>query len=146
MVQKKFNEDERLYLSMLDNNISRMNTNSMNCKVLMTAMVAGILALLTNDGVSEKILFIAMAITVLSYVLDCYYLMLEKDFRDIEKAFLNATEENRSKLLFVFTKKEGYSDVVSTKMNFLKSLISKSTCILYGSVEIALLIIWYYFY
>ena len=65
-------EDRNLFLTFLNDNIGRMNANSMNCKTLMAALNAGLLAVYTTKQ-DSRILWIAIALTVVLYLLGCYY-------------------------------------------------------------------------
>ena len=131
-------EDRNLFLTFLNDNIGRMNANSMNCKTLMAALNAGLMALcITND--TESVIWIAMGLTALLYILDCYYLMLEKNFREIEKHVikLEEAELNKQNVLFNFNANKVIGEYTSIK-NFGKSLYSPSTLYVYLAVEIAL--------
>ncbi len=134
---KIMQEDRNLFLTFLNDNIGRMNANSMNCKTLMAALNAGLMALcITND--TESVLWIAMGLTALLYFLDCYYLMLEKNFRGIEKHVIKLAEVDLNKnVLFNFNANKVIGKYTSIK-NFMKSLYSPSTLYVYLAVEIAL--------
>lgn len=135
---KNMQEDRNLFLTFLNENIGRMNANSMNCKTLMAALNAGLMALcIAND--TELVLWIAMGLTVLLYFIDCYYLMLEKNFREIENVVIKLEEAELSKqnVLFNFDANKLIGKYTSIK-NFLKSLYSPSTLYVYIAVEIAL--------
>lgn len=132
-------DEKNLFLTFLNDNIGRMNANSMNCKTLMAALNAGLLAACATSTKSE-ILWIAIGLTVLLYFLDCYYLMLEKNFRDLESNLVRQTDEKEiPRLLFNFDTKEVFGSKRILK-NFCKSLYSPSTLWIYLPVVVAMII------
>ena len=68
------------HLTIMQGVIQRMAENSRSCKVWCVTLVAAILVLVARTGEAEHAL-IALAPTVLLYLLDAYYLMLERGFR-----------------------------------------------------------------
>lgn len=70
------NEDKRLHLQFIQNNISRMNTNSSNVKGWCITIVSALFALFAGTG---KIFFIWICIIpiILFYLLDASYLQQE---------------------------------------------------------------------
>lgn len=133
-------ENRNLFLNFLNDNIGRMNANSMNCKTLMAALNAGLLAAGATSSKYE-ILWIAIGITILLYFLDCYYLMLEKNFRCLESNLLEEEKESDdiSGLLFNFNAKEILGFKKEWK-NFAKSLYSPSTLGIYIPIVVAIII------
>lgn len=79
---------ENLYIQLLQENITRMNQNSMQCKTWCIALIAGILAVVATTQ-NENLIFIGIAITLGAYVLDCSYLRLEKNFRCFERRLID---------------------------------------------------------
>ena len=67
------------HLTIMQGVIQRMAENSRSCKVWCVTLVAAILVLVARTGEAEHAL-IALAPTVLFYLLDAYYLMLERRF------------------------------------------------------------------
>lgn len=90
---KNLNSAESLYIQLLQENISRMNQNSMQCKTWCIALIAGVLAVVATTQ-NENLIFIGIAITLGAYVLDCSYLRLEKNFRRFEKRFIDALKDD----------------------------------------------------
>ncbi len=68
------------HLEIMQDVIGRMAENSRSCKVWCVTLVAATLVLIARTGEANHAL-IALAPAVLFYVLDAYYLMLEKRFR-----------------------------------------------------------------
>ena len=102
-----FNEDERLYLQMMQDNISRMASNSSNCKNWMVMIVAALLAVSFDiSSMNWWLLLIALPI-FLFWWLDAYYLKLERGMRNRQRLFLNICTgveetEQYSSALFYF--------------------------------------------
>ena len=67
--------------------IQRMAENSRSCKVWCVTLVSAILVLVARTGKAEHAL-IALAPTALFYLLDAYYLMLERRFRNSYNNFV----------------------------------------------------------
>ena len=74
--------------------ISRMAENSRSCKIWCVTLVAGILVLVARTGQPQHAL-IALAPVVLFYVLDAYYLSLERGFRRSYSSFVLQLREGR---------------------------------------------------
>ena len=69
------------HLEIMQGVIQRMAENSRSCKVWCVTLVSAILVLVARTGKADHAL-IALAPTVLFYVLDAYYLGLERRFRN----------------------------------------------------------------
>ena len=75
------------HLSMIQGVITRMAENSRSCKVWCVTLVAGTLVLVARTGESHHAL-IALMPTLLFFVLDSYYLALERAFIEAQNAFV----------------------------------------------------------
>ena len=75
------------HLEIMQGVIARMAENSRYCKVWCVTLVAATLVLVARTGEAAHAL-IALAPTALLYLLDSYYLMLEKGFRKSYEAFV----------------------------------------------------------
>ena len=75
------------HLTIMQGVIQRMAENSRSCKVWCVTLVAAILVLVARTGKAEHAL-IALAPTALLYLLDAYYLMLERGFRESYNCFV----------------------------------------------------------
>ena len=76
------------HLDIMQGVISRMAENSRSCKVWCVTLVAATLVLVARTGEPQHAL-IALAPTALFYVLDAYYLMLERTFRISYNSFVD---------------------------------------------------------
>ena len=94
-------ENDRHYISLLQDNINRMASNSSNCKTWLITLVAAITALQLTTEDLRNILWIAVVLVVLFYLVDSYYLSLERKFIELEKEFValcKTKEENKDAL------------------------------------------------
>ena len=75
------------HLEIMQGVISRMAENSRSCKVWCVTLVAATLVLVARTGKADHAL-IAVSPVALFYVLDAYYLMLERRFRHSYNSFV----------------------------------------------------------
>lgn len=82
-------EDVRAHLSMMQSVITRMAENSRACKTWAVTLVAAILVVVARFGGSSgdsafepETALIALVPTILFWLLDSYYLALERGFRE----------------------------------------------------------------
>jgi hypothetical protein len=89
MRENIYNEDERQYLQMMQDNIARMANNSANCKNWMVMIVAAIFAV--SCGLTEMNWWLLLTLLpiVLFWRLDAFYLRLERGMRNRLRLFLN---------------------------------------------------------
>lgn len=76
------------HLEIMQGVITRMAENSRSCKVWCVTLVSAVLVLVARTGEPQHAL-IALAPAVLFYVLDAYYLMLERRFRNSYSNFVD---------------------------------------------------------
>lgn len=82
----KYTEEVRHYISLIQDNINRMAANSTNCKTwLITLLTADLIFL---KGILLHNIWILLFPTILFFIVDCYYLGLERRFIQIEIEFL----------------------------------------------------------
>lgn len=103
-----FSEDERQYLQMMQDNISRMASNSANCKNWLIMIVAALFAMSCDATDLKGWLFLLFLPIGLFWWLDAYYLKLERGMRNRQRLFLNIcsgidTSEDYSDALFNFS-------------------------------------------
>lgn len=79
MEDDKMNDDEKLYLQFLQNNISRMNSNSAQAKGWCIAIVTALLAIFSETK-NNLFLFICFVPIILFCILDVLYLQQEHKF------------------------------------------------------------------
>lgn len=96
MSESTFKEDDRHYLQMLQDIITRMANNSSNCKTWMMSIFTAIIALQLTVDALRPYLWIVLVPDVLFYYLDAYYLGLENDFRNLQTDFIKARKEGDS--------------------------------------------------
>lgn len=82
------------HLEIMQGVISRMVENSRSCKMWCVTLVAATLVLVARTGNADHAL-IALAPTALFYVLDAYYLMLERRFRNSYNGFVAKVHEGQ---------------------------------------------------
>ena len=103
-MSKVYDEDCRLYLTMLQSNIERMATNCKNCKTWMITMVTAFMALESAVKAVNEWILLGLLPIVLFWYLDAFYLSLERGMRNRERNFINSVNDNKdvSSMLFNF--------------------------------------------
>lgn len=84
------------HLKMIEEVIKRMADNSLSLKKLYIALYSGFIAIIFNtnkDKIDCNIIFIMLCITIIFFILDRYYLILEKKYR---KLFEQVNEHNEN--------------------------------------------------
>lgn len=89
MGKSDISEDGRLYLQMMQDNITRMATNSANAKTWLITIVAAFLAIGCNINNFDYWLLLAIAPICVFWYLDAYYLNIERGLRNREQRFIN---------------------------------------------------------
>ena len=84
-----YNEDERQYLQMMQENITRMASNSANAKTWMVTIVAAFLAIGCQIDELGYWLLLALIPIVVFWYIDAFYLRLERQIRNREQQFIN---------------------------------------------------------
>ena len=90
------------HLEILQGVINRMAENSRSCKVWCVTLVAAILVLVARTGQADHAL-IALGPTALFYVLDSYYLALERGFRKTYGSFVRKLNEQQATTSDLYT-------------------------------------------
>lgn len=160
MEQKQFTDDDRQYLQMMQDNITRMASNSANCKAWVVTLVAGLLAI--GAGINQLKGWLALTIIpILAFwYLDTFYLHLERGMRNRQKDFLNKAkafyalssdgedgsqqrvQDAYSEALYVFAPMSSKNDNTSTGIvSTVDRFFSKSTAPFYGSLLVCVVII-----
>lgn len=124
-------EDERLYLQFLQNNIARMNANSVQAKTWCIAIVAALLAIFA-EAKNSLFLLICIIPIILFCILDTLYLQQEHKFVGIYNDFVKG-EENKPNVYEMPMK--SYKKL----KEFLKALKSWSIWIPYGLMLISII-------
>ena len=90
------------HLSIVQGVITRMAENSRSCKVWCVTLVAATLVLVARTGEPQHAL-IALAPAVLFYVLDAYYLALERGFRRSYNQFVRKLRDGQADASDLYT-------------------------------------------
>lgn len=83
-----FSNDDRQYLQMMQDNITRMANNSANCKTWMVTLVAGLCAIGCSISALNGWIIIAIIPVIVFWYLDTFYLNLERKMRNRELDFI----------------------------------------------------------
>lgn len=93
---KENSQAVQAHLSIAQNVIQRMASNSNSCKGWAITIVSAILVLVA-DKAKPQYAYIALVPTFLFFVLDIYYLALEKMFRNSYNIFIGKLHEGKLK-------------------------------------------------
>ncbi len=127
----KLNEDDRLYLQFLQNNIARMNTNSVQAKTWCIAIVAALLAIFAETK-NTSFLLISLIPIILFCILDARYLQFEHKFVEMYNAYTK-NKENKPDVYEISMKK--YEKGIK---GYLKAFGSWSIWLPYGLMFISI--------
>lgn len=137
---KDVNSAESLYIQLLQENITRMATNSTNCKNWLIGIIAGVLAVVfatnTTTEHTHMVLHVLEVFTVLLFLLDCFYLGIERRMRDAEKMFVKmckeGNEEDAKTLWMSFSKSlnidEKFPDACKEPVKKIKGQLKDTLC------------------
>ena len=134
---KDFKDSEMKHLEFIQGVLTRMASNSFAMKGWMIAIVSALLALYADSKPkNECYLLVAAIATLLFWIIDAYYLYIERKYRKLYKDIIN---DEKVSLFDMSTKK------YESFWGFLKAMFgSVSTIVMYLSI-IAGLILAYYF-
>ena len=124
------------HISMLQGIISRMAVNSSYCKNWTVTLVAALLVLLVDEDKNIPSAYICLIPVVLFYVLDSYYLGLERKYISMQKTFLKNLEGPVYAYGIFMVNRIGFFDKFCS---FLKALFSFSTLPFYMIVTVVIL-------
>ena len=99
------------HLTIMQGVISRMAENSRSCKVWCVTLVAAVLVLVARTGEPQHAL-IALAPTLLFWVLDAYYLGLERRFRKSYCGFVWKVHDEKIATSDLYTVAPSGSEIV----------------------------------
>ena len=126
------------HISMLQGIINRMAGNSSNCKNLTITIVAAVLVLLVDKNPKTPNAWICLIPIGLFYLLDCYYLGIERLCISSQNNFLKKVHTNSDYMESLYKVEElkgGCSQICST----FKAMASVSTTPFYLIVAIVVL-------
>lgn len=134
---KDFKDSEMKHLEFIQGVLTRMASNSFAMKGWMIAIVSALLALYADSKPkNECYLLVAAIATLLFWIIDAYYLYIERKYRKLYKDIIN----DEKVLLFDMSTKK-----YESFWGFLKAMFgSVSTIVMYLPI-IAGLILAYYF-
>ena len=130
------NENSKHFIDLLYSTITRMSSNSANCKKALIGILTVLTALVQSKVLPITALVVAAVLVIAFYLIDSYYLYLEKNFRWMEGVFaesLLSDEKKASELLYDFDyghykqEKVKGKPIPSKEKNFGQALISFST-------------------
>lgn len=76
-------EEKLKHLEFIQGVITRMNSNSFSIKTWMVTIIAAFLAMYASDGNNTTYLLIAVIPTCAFWLLDTYYLAMERQYRKL---------------------------------------------------------------
>lgn len=126
------------HISMLQGIINRMAANSANCKNWTVTLVAAMLVLLVDKNMQIPNAWTCLIPVALFYLLDCYYLGLERLCISSQKAFLERIYNNEEYVENLY-KVEELIDKCKQVCNTIKAMKSISTTPFYLIVAIVVL-------
>lgn len=89
MAELTLNDDDRLYLQMMQENITRMSSYSANAKVWLITLVTAFLSIGTSLKNLDNWMILALVPVFSLWYMDAYYLRIERKLRNRERHFLN---------------------------------------------------------
>lgn len=136
-MEREFTEDDRLYLQFLQNNISRMNSNSTQVKSWCMAIVAALLAIFAE---TKNCLFLLICFipVILFCILDAQYLQQEHKFVGMYNDYIER-KENRPDVYAMPMK--SYAKGLK---GFFKALFSWSVFPIYGFLVVIITVLNFY--
>jgi len=110
------------YLSILQNIISRMASDSGSCKTWCITLVSAIVVVVATEGIPDSV-WLALIPTFLFLFLDAYYLALERTFRCQYNDFIRKVQESEAVLedTFVVKPTSNLREVTNSVTRALKS-------------------------
>ncbi len=98
-----FTQDDRHYISLLQENINRMASTRANSKIWLATLATAIAALnFSREG--NLLIWIAVVMVVVFYLMDCLYLSLERKYLHLMQTFVRyckkGDDEKRRAMLY----------------------------------------------
>lgn len=135
-------ESVRAYLTLIQDVISRMATNSASCKTWCVTLISALLVMVIDKGKPNAILLGLIPLALFCF-LDAYYLSLEHDFRSIYRSFVGKLHDGTAtgKDLYDLTPE---NDHFGQRMGALfKQVFSFSILPFYGIILVILLVVYF---
>lgn len=115
------------YISMLQGIINRMAGNSASCKTWTVTLVTAMLVLLVDKQIQLPNPLLCLIPVVLLYLLDCYYLGLERITIGVQNKFLKSLSEETEEYIDLLYKVGDLGDRCVQLCNTIKAMNSPST-------------------
>jgi len=125
------------HINTLQNIIARLSNYSMNCKTWAVTIVAA-LCVVIFDPQKINYFHVIFAPILLFWLFDCYYLGLEKTFRNIYDDFLKKLNNEQTNIcddMFISLRGKRF-------VNFFKATISPSTTLLYFALALVVFLLY----
>ena len=137
-MEELFTEDDRQYISLLQQNVDRMASNRANAKIWLATLATAITALqFSIEG--DLVIWLAVLLVLVFYVMDCLYLSLERKYLHLMQTYVKlckeGDEEGRKAMLYDLD----ISRVDDRATTFVKSLVSRHTLPFYLILFLAVL-------
>ena len=126
------------HIAMLQGIINRMAGNSANCKNWTITLVAAMLVLLVDKNMQLPDTRVCLIPVGLFYLLDCYYLVLERITIGVQNTFLDNLNEDEAYTEELY-KVRPLGDRCLQLCSTLKAIFSPSTTPFYAIVTLAIL-------
>jgi hypothetical protein len=136
--KREYNENSQCiqtHLGLMQSLIQRMAANSASCKTWCITLVSAILVLVIDKG-KQNYALVAIIPTLAFYILDAYYLGMEKGFRRSYDEFVAKLHEQSLSLMDLFA----VTPPANTRQLFLGSLRSFSVWLFYLTLMVMICI------
>lgn len=127
------------YVTILQNVITRMATNSTACKTWCITLVSAVIVIVADKG-KPSYVWISILPIILFGLLDAYYLLLEKAFREKYNEFIKKVHDATATIddMFIVAPSSG---VEITTIEWLKSASTFSVWPFYSLLLVMLLVV-----
>ena len=137
-MEELFTEDDRHYISLLQENVDRMAENRANAKIWLATLATAIAALqFSFEG--DIVIWVSVLLVVVFYVMDCLYLSMERKYLHLLKTYVSlckeGNEEARKQMLYNLD----ISEVKEYRTTFMHTLVSRHTLPFYLILFLAVL-------
>ncbi len=127
------------YLSILQAVINRMASNSAGCKTWCIALVSAVIVIIADKGTPGYV-WISVVPIILFFLLDAYYLGLERRFRDVYNGFIKKLHAGTATVedVFIVTLGKGAWKTLSTTFS---AFLSVAVWPFYGLLALMLVVV-----
>lgn len=126
------------HLEMVQNIITRMNTNSFQIKSMTVTIAAALMAIYASNK-NESFILVAIVPAFIFWFLDAFYLMQERKFRGLYNNIISQTKEQYQSFEMNINSYKG------GEYAFRKIFISTTIIAFYGPILLILLSIFFFF-